>query len=187
MNAIEPLKLPLAFRLLHRFEAYLARHSIHGDPVFYDPAAFDWAPELEAACEDIRAEYRQLLTAGEPIPPFHEVSREQLSITSDGLWRTFILYAYGIQAERNCALCPRTVQAVRAVPGMQTAMFSILAPGQAPAAAPRPVQGLAEGATCARPAAGPFELLDRGRRHPPALAGRQADGVRRHLRPQRGQ
>lgn len=130
MNTAQSAKIPLAFRLLQRFERYIARHSIHGDPPFYDPAAFDWAPRLQAASAGIRAEYRQLLAAGEPIPPFHEVSPEQLPITSDANWRTFILYAYGVQAARNCALCPRTADAVRAVPGMQTAMFSILGPGK---------------------------------------------------------
>jgi aspartyl/asparaginyl beta-hydroxylase (cupin superfamily) len=130
MNAIRSGRIPLAFRLLHRFERYIARHSVHGDPPFYDPAAFAWAPALQAACDDIRAEYRQLVAAGETIPPFHEISREQLPISSDSLWRSFILYAYGVRAQRNCALCPRTEQAVLAVPGMQTAMFSILAPGK---------------------------------------------------------
>jgi beta-hydroxylase len=123
-------RIPLAFRLLQRFERYIARHSPHGDPAFYDPAAFDWVPLLQAACDGIRAEYRQLLAQGEPIPPFHEVSPEQLPITSDGNWRTFVLHAYGVRAGRNCALCPQTAAAVQAVPGMQTATFSILEPGK---------------------------------------------------------
>jgi len=122
--------IPFAFRLLHGFERYLARHSPHGDPGVYDPAQFAWIPALSSCWTEIAQEYRQLLQAAEPIPPFHEISPEQLPITADALWRTFVLYAYGVEAKRNCELCPHTVQAVRAIPGMQTAMFSILEPGK---------------------------------------------------------
>jgi beta-hydroxylase len=122
--------IPLAFRVLHAFERYLARHSPLGDPAVYDPAQFEWVPALQAHCAQITEEYRRIVDSPEPIPPFHEISPEQRPITSDGLWRTFVLYAYGVEAKRNCALCPRTAAAVRAIPGMQTAMFSILAPGK---------------------------------------------------------
>ena len=130
MNAAAGDAIPWSFRLLHRFERYLAGASIHGDPPVYDPGVFAWVPQLEARCGDITAEYRQLIANGEPIPPFHEISPEQLPITSDANWRTFVLYAYGVEATRNCALCPHTAAAVRSVPGMQTAMFSILEPGK---------------------------------------------------------
>jgi len=122
--------IPLAFRLLHRFERYLARHSPLGDPAIYDCKDFEWIPALEAQWHEIAAEYRQLLASAEPIPPFHEISPEQLPITSDALWRTFVFHAYGKAAERNCALCPRTTQIVGQIAGMQTAMFSILEPGK---------------------------------------------------------
>ena len=130
MNAAAGDAIPWSFRLLHRFERYLAGASIHGDPPVYDPGVFAWVPQLERRCADIAGEYRQLIADGEQIPPFHEISPEQLPITSDANWRTFVLYAYGVEAPRNCALCPRTAAAVRAVPGMQTAMFSILEPGK---------------------------------------------------------
>jgi len=130
MNGAATDAIPPAFRLLHRFERYLAGASILGDPPVYDPGAFAWVPHLEARCADIAFEYRRLIADGENIPPFHEISPEQRPITSDGNWRTFVLYAYGVQARRNCALCPRTAAAARAVPGMQTAMFSILEPGK---------------------------------------------------------
>jgi ornithine lipid ester-linked acyl 2-hydroxylase len=123
-------RIPIAFRLLHRFERYLARHSLLGDPPVYNTTDFAWIPALEARWQEIASEYRQLLASAEPIPPFHEISPEQLPITNDALWRTFVFYAYGIEASRNCALCPGTAAAVRAIPGMQTAMFSILEPGK---------------------------------------------------------
>ena len=130
MSGTTAATIPLAFRLLARFERMLADASIHGDPAVYDPRLFDWVPRLEAQWPAIAAEYRRLLESGEPIPAFHEISPEQLPITSDPLWRTFVLHAYGVEAARNCALCPDTARAVRDIPGMQTAMFSILEPGK---------------------------------------------------------
>lgn len=126
----ESAAIPLAFRLLQRFEAYLAGESLLGDPAVLDPAEFAWVAQLEAQADAIAAEYRQLLEADEPIPPFHEISHEQRPLTSDALWRSFVLFAYGVEAPRNTRLCPRTSAAVRAIPGMQTAMFSILEPGK---------------------------------------------------------
>ncbi|MDT8282008.1 MAG: aspartyl/asparaginyl beta-hydroxylase domain-containing protein, partial [Gammaproteobacteria bacterium] len=41
---------------------------------------------------------------------------------------TFALYVYGHRVDDNCALCPRTAAVLDALPGMRTAMFSILAP-----------------------------------------------------------
>jgi aspartyl/asparaginyl beta-hydroxylase (cupin superfamily) len=134
--------VPLSFRLLHRFERYLAHASLLGDPPVHDPRTFGWVPALEAAVPDMVAEYRRLVDGGEPIPPFHEISPEQLPITADDRWRTFVLHAYGIEAPRNAALCPRTAAAVRAVPGMQTAMFSILEPGKRLAPHRGPYKGL---------------------------------------------
>lgn len=122
--------VPLAFRLLHRFERYIASASLHGDPPVHDPRAFPWIPALEAAAPAIAAEYRRLRDEGEPLPPFHEISPEQRPISADAGWRTFVLFAYGVEARRNAARCPATAAAVRAVPGMQTAMFSVLEPGK---------------------------------------------------------
>lgn len=129
-DAMQGDAIPFAFRLLHRFERYIARHSVHGDPPVYDPAIFGWVPALETQWRSIANEYLALLAHSEPIPPFHEISHEQRPITSDNGWRTFVLYAYGVEASRNCAMCPQTAAAVRAIPGMQTAMFSILEPGK---------------------------------------------------------
>jgi aspartyl/asparaginyl beta-hydroxylase (cupin superfamily) len=125
-----PTQILLAFRLLQRFERYLARHSPLGDPAVHDCKDFDWIPALEARWPQIAAEYRRLLASAEPIPPFHEISPEQLPITSDALWRTFVFMAYGQRAERNCALCPTTARIVDGIPGIQSAMFSILEPGE---------------------------------------------------------
>ena len=44
-------------------------------------------------------------------------------------WKTFNLVLFGRDVPRNAARCPATVALLRRVPGMQSALFSILAPG----------------------------------------------------------
>jgi len=61
------------------------------------------------------------------------------------------------------------------------------AAGQAPAAASRTVQGIAARAPRHRRSRRRRRVLDRGRRHPAALAGRKDSRLRRHLRSPRRQ
>jgi aspartyl/asparaginyl beta-hydroxylase (cupin superfamily) len=44
-------------------------------------------------------------------------------------WQTFNLIMFGQDVPRNAARCPTTVALLRRVPGMQSALFSIIAPG----------------------------------------------------------
>ena len=46
-------------------------------------------------------------------------------------WKTYFFYGYGFRSDANCARCPETTRLIEAIPGMETAMFSILAPGSA--------------------------------------------------------
>ncbi len=39
-----------------------------------------------------------------------------------------MLYFYGYRIDRNCAKCPKTTAIVNKIPGMKTAVFSILSP-----------------------------------------------------------
>jgi aspartyl/asparaginyl beta-hydroxylase (cupin superfamily) len=40
----------------------------------------------------------------------------------------YILFAYGHKYEKSCCRCPNTTKAVENIPGMKTAMFSIIGP-----------------------------------------------------------
>lgn len=44
-------------------------------------------------------------------------------------WRTFNLILFGRPVPGNAELCPRTVELLRGVPGVQSALFSVLLPG----------------------------------------------------------
>jgi len=95
---------------------------------FFDPAAFPWAASVEAEWTVVRKELDSLLTHREEIPNFQDISDAQKVLTEGEQWKTFWLYAYGEKAEENCARCPETVRVLRKIPGMKSAMFSILAP-----------------------------------------------------------
>jgi aspartyl/asparaginyl beta-hydroxylase (cupin superfamily) len=107
-------------------ERAYARSSVQGELPIHDNAGFPWAGELERATPAIQRELAGVLARREPIPPFQEISPEQGAISQDDRWRTYVLYAYGVRANRNCRECPETAAAVARIPGMKTALFSIL-------------------------------------------------------------
>ena len=112
---------------LERLISFAARD---GNRTFFPTSEFPWAAAVESSWRDILAELDGLLTRPETIPAFQEVSPDQARLTQGTDWKTFFLYAYGRTLEENCARCPRTVEILARIPGMTTAMFSILAPGK---------------------------------------------------------
>jgi ornithine lipid ester-linked acyl 2-hydroxylase len=95
---------------------------------FFEPESFPWVGAVEAEWAVVRKELESLLTCPEEIPNFQDVSDAQKPLTESDQWKTFWLYAYGKKAEENCARCPQTVRVLQKIPGMKSAMFSILAP-----------------------------------------------------------
>jgi len=116
-------------RVLQALDRYLGKQSLVGDHPFFDPGRFPHVEILERNWRTIRRELDQLLHASEHIPPFHEVSPDQKRISKDDSWKTFILYGFGRSAERNCRQCPATSSLLGTIPHLQTALFSIVAPG----------------------------------------------------------
>jgi len=117
-------------RLLKRVNRAIARQSELPVQPFYDPDAFPWVAALEANWRTIRAELDAVLAHREALPNFQDISTDQYNLTDDDRWKTFFLYGYGFRSDANCARCPATARLVEAIPGMETAMFSILAPGK---------------------------------------------------------
>jgi beta-hydroxylase len=91
---------------------------------------FPWARDIEKAFPEIRRELEQVLTRKAELPNFQDIAADVKTITSDDNWKTFFLAGFGKPSERNIALCPRTWEAVRRIPGLKTAMFSIFEPGK---------------------------------------------------------
>ena len=116
--------------LLDRIDRLVARSSLIGTPPTFAPTDFPWTHVLEAGWPQMRAELDQLLEHRSHLPNFQDISTDQASITDDDRWKTYFLYGFGHRSDANCTRCPETARLVAAVPGMQTAMFSILAPGK---------------------------------------------------------
>src|SRR5215217_5837908 len=112
-----------------RLNRFLSRYSLVPlDPVL-DSGYFPWLGKLEAAAPAIQREAGQLLKFIDAIPPMNVMSPDHQRIAGDGGWRSFFLVGYGVKADENCARCPETVRALANVPGLVTALISILEPG----------------------------------------------------------
>lgn len=107
---------------------FQSRHSLVSTTPQIGNHEFDWVERLEASWPAIREELDHILQHPEDIPSFHQISPDQKRISKGDNWKTFGMYVYGQRVEENCAICPLTAQVVSSIPGMRTAMFSILKP-----------------------------------------------------------
>jgi beta-hydroxylase len=115
-------------RVLAPIERFIGRRSLVGDATFFELGSFPWVEQIERNWEVIRDELLQVLEDREALPNFQDISKDQIEITDDDRWKTYFLYGYGFQADLGVETCPRTAALMREIPGMTTAMFSILSP-----------------------------------------------------------
>jgi beta-hydroxylase len=115
-------------RILAPIERFVGTRSLVGDSPFSPTELFPWVAEIEAHWREIRAELEQVLVDHDALPNFQDISKDQIEITDDDRWKTLFLYGYGFKADLVTELCPDTTALVERIPGMVTAMFSILSP-----------------------------------------------------------
>lgn len=101
-----------------------------GYRTFFESEEFPWVADVESEWMAIRKELEPLMQRREEIPNFQDYSEGQRALTQDDQWKTFFFYAFGNKEKENCARCPETVRILDKIPGMNTAMFSILGPGK---------------------------------------------------------
>ena len=92
----------------------------------------DYFPYLQPLVDEwktIQSEAREVLKFREAIPGFQDISPDQYRLAKGKNWKTFIIYGFGQKLETNAKLTPRTAELLADIPNLQTAMFSILAPG----------------------------------------------------------
>ncbi len=123
------IKTP-GFKTLKAIERIITRYSEVENKTFFDVEDFPWVKNLEANWKVIRAELDEVLKAPEKLPRFQDVSKDQYVLSNDDKWKTFFLFGFGFKQESNCAKCPETAKLMEQIPGMKSAMFSILAPGK---------------------------------------------------------
>jgi ornithine lipid ester-linked acyl 2-hydroxylase len=107
-----------------------AIRAIDGERRFFDPAALAWTQGLEQGWRPMRAELDRVLAALHILPGFEDIQVEQQGLTSDKRWKIFPLYVYGEWIGKAQQRCPATVAALKSIPGLKAAMFSILQAGK---------------------------------------------------------
>ncbi|MGA2320419.1 MAG: aspartyl/asparaginyl beta-hydroxylase domain-containing protein [Solirubrobacteraceae bacterium] len=115
-------------RLLAPIERFIGRRSLVGDATFFPLELFPWVKQIEENWTVIREDLGRVLDDREALPNFQDISKDQIEITDDDRWKTFFLYGYGFKAKLGTEMCPKTAALMEQIPGMTTAMFSILSP-----------------------------------------------------------
>jgi len=106
---------------------------------FFDRAQFPWLDAIEAATDDIRDEFLDVLRAEEGFTPYisypPDVPHNQFAeLNNSPRWSAFHLYKMGTLVAENAAKCPRTMQALDHAPQPDqpgrtpASMFSLLKP-----------------------------------------------------------
>jgi aspartyl/asparaginyl beta-hydroxylase (cupin superfamily) len=126
-RAVE-LTITVGERALAPVERFIGRRSLVGDATFFPLERFPWVEHVEHNWEVIREELEAVLEDRDALPNFQDISRDQIEITDDDRWKTYFLFGYGFTAKLGTEACPRTAALMREIPGMTTAMFSILSP-----------------------------------------------------------
>ena len=87
---------------------------------------FPMLAELKKSHDKIKADLQYLLSHHEDIPALHEVHPRDLYVPGRA-WRTFLIKLWGHDIAENTAVVPDTIAAINKIPGVHTALFSILA------------------------------------------------------------
>jgi aspartyl/asparaginyl beta-hydroxylase (cupin superfamily) len=122
------LTIVVGERVLAPVERFIGKRSLVGEATFFENELFPWIAEIEANWTTIRDELERVLEDRDALPNFQDISKDQIEITDDDRWKTFFLYGYGFEAKLGTEMCPQTAALMRRIPGMTTAMFSILSP-----------------------------------------------------------
>lgn len=124
-----PLIIRFGKHLRGVFDRLIASSSlVPNDPVL-DVRLFPWTQLLRDHWQEIRAEAVDVALQGNASPSLAAVSPDHRSIAQMNMWRSFFLWGYGYRIDDNAARCPVTSSLVERIPGLNSAFFSILAPG----------------------------------------------------------
>ncbi len=116
-------------RSLDSIGDYLIRQSsIPARPVM-DKDDFPWAAMLEQNHPVIQRELDRVMAFRQSLPKLHELQREQSRVSSDTVWKVFVLSGWGQASKTGKQLCPQTTRILEKIPGVRSALFSILDPG----------------------------------------------------------
>jgi beta-hydroxylase len=124
-----PLILKLGKHLRGFFDRLIASSSLVSNEPVLDVRDFAWTAMLRDNWRTIRDEAIAVALQGEASPSLATISPDHRAIAQINMWRSFFLWGYGYPIDENLARCPKTAAIVEAIPGLNSAFFSILAPG----------------------------------------------------------
>ena len=130
--------------LVGRKRRYESRSELYHYPglapiEFFDRADFPWLDPIEAATDEIRDEFLEILKAEEGFAPYISYPpgvplNQWAELNNSPRWSAFHLYKMGKLIEENAAKCPRTMKALEGAPQPDqpgrtpASMFSLLKP-----------------------------------------------------------
>ena len=124
-----PLIIRYGKHLRGLFDRLIASGSlVPNDPVL-DVRDFAWTQDLRSHWQAVRDEAIAVALQGEASPSLSTISPDHRSIAEVDKWRSFFIWGYGYRIDDNADRCPRTAALVERIPGLNSAFFSILAPG----------------------------------------------------------
>jgi beta-hydroxylase len=118
---------------LEAFNLRMGEWLRHGMPALpkAGAAAIQLFPRLELLRQNhaaIKEELKMLLASRARIPELAEIHPRDQHISSSG-WTTFVMRLWGRDVPENSSRCPRVSELVATIPGVHSALFSILGPG----------------------------------------------------------
>ncbi len=124
-----PFIIKLGKALRGVFDRLIGASSLVPNTPVLDVRDFAWTAILRENWQAIRTEAEQVALRGAAAPSLATISPDHRSIAEVDKWRSFFLFGYGYPIEENLARCPQTAKLIEQIPGLNSAFFSILAPG----------------------------------------------------------
>lgn len=124
-----PFIIRLGKALRGIFDKLIGGSSLVATTPVLDSADFAWTAMLREQWRAIRDEAVHVALRGAAAPSLATISPDHRAIAEVDKWRSFFLFGYGYAIEENLARCPRTAELIAQIPGLNSAFFSILAPG----------------------------------------------------------
>lgn len=124
-----PLIIRFGKHLRGAFDRLIASSSLISNGPVLDVRQFAWTQLLRDNWLSIRDEALAVALRGDASPSLSTISPDHRAIARENMWRSFFLWGYGYRIDENAARCPRTAALVEQIPGLNSAFFSILAPG----------------------------------------------------------
>jgi len=124
-----PLIIRLGKRLRAPMDRLLTRSSAISNDQVLDVRDFPWTELLRANWRAIREEAERVALRAGAAPSLAHISPDHRAIAPIDMWRSYFLWGYGYHVDEALAACPVTAATVAQIPGLNSAFFSILAPG----------------------------------------------------------